>query len=239
MKRSTYKIIKISAITLLLAVLIFAVVFSAQKFSRYEKINFNKSLFLLGYPKSSDEEYMAVIASSVYISGGAGYVFNTDKASKVIISCYYNENEATLISENLKKRGVENEILSYKIENLILKSHQDKRVKKLIESNLQVAFTCSQALYEIANKVDRGEYTQREARQVIGDVNKVLTGIYNSDINEKSLISSSCKEMVYLLEKSLSRTNEILNSIIYSKDIRYVSICLADLIIKSSINFVV
>ena len=189
------------------------------------KITFEETFFFVCYKKSDNAISAGSLSETASNLGGAGYILKYNEKYYVTLSCYYEEDEANDICAALKQRELECFVL--KIETKEFKLYgNSKQNKELFKGNLKTFSSLSHLAYECANGIDTGAYSQNKAKSILANISDTLDGMLKSNGNNcftekiKSVIDECGKVSGYL----------------YSKNMRYIQIALADVIINAEFN---
>lgn len=204
----------ILAITVLICV--FAVSCNTVTFT------FETTFFFVCY-KSSDN-YLSASSMSDAVSsyGGAGYILELDGEYYVTVSCYYSESDANSVRDSLERRELNCFVLKKQTKKYSLPRSAEKNAE-LYKGNLNTLTSLSSLAYACANKLDTGEYSQANAKQVVSDILKGLKTLQSA--NMSNCFSSELRRLVTICEDAG-------NGIIYSKDLRKLQIAAADVVIN-------
>ena len=95
-----------------------------------------------------------------------------------------------------------------------------------IAANIKAADSCAHLLYDAANKLERGEASQEEARAYLRGAAAALDGLAQE--NESAVFALWNAE----LRSASRRLKEYAEGILYAKDLRYSQVALAFLILE-------
>lgn len=185
-------------------------------------LNFETTFYFVCY--KSEENYLSASSVSDAVSsyGGAGYILELDGEYFVTVACYYSESDALAVCNSLERRDLNCFVLEKQTENYSLPRSAEKFIE-LYKGNLNTLTSLSSLAYTCANKLDTGEYSQANARQVISDLLKGLKSLQT--VNLSNCFSGELRRLVTICEDAG-------NGIIYSKDLRKLQIAIADTIIN-------
>ena len=198
-----------------------AVIICSATFS-LAKIDFKAEFYFVCFSVEDNSISADAISSSVINLGGAGYVLEYGGEYFVTVACYYSENDAAHVRQNLLRRGLQCSVLSVEKDGYILKSRTKSR-KNLYSGNLTTLQSLSKLCYDCANGLDTGEYNQASAKAILTDVEIGLKGLKNANID--NCFSSEIKRL-------LAECEAADNGYIYSKALRKLQIAIADTLIN-------
>lgn len=108
-------------------------------------------------------------------SGGAGYPMG----ESVVVACYYGEEEAERVRFSLASRGESMEISKREVPAFFLDGKDEEEAEKILEL-FSAADSCARVLYYTANRLERGEIGQDEARAAVKNATECLFTIASS-----------------------------------------------------------
>ena len=190
-------------------------------------LTFKTTFCFVCYRAPENSVSASSLSGTVASYGGAGYILNRDGEYYVTVSCYYSEKDAETICAGLKRRDLDCSVLTVKTEKYKLPNGYAKRNSKLYEGNLNTLNSLSYLAYECANGLDTGEYSQGKAKEVISAIKSGLNGLSNA--NTANCFTQSLKRLYAECEDKQS-------GYIYSKDLRYIQIAIADTIINAELS---
>ena len=188
---------------------------------------FNASYYFVCYRVTDNVISAGSLSGTDSSYGGAGYNLSYDGNYYVIMSCYYQKNDAETVCSSLKKRDLDCTVLEIKTDEYRLKSYSAKRNEELYLGNLNTLHTLSMLAYECANGLDTGSYTQQQAKSVAYDIKSGLKGLLSAN-------SGNC--FMHGLNTVLNCCEEREKGYIYSKDMRYMQAAVIDLIVNVKLN---
>ncbi len=184
---------------------------------------FNASYYFVCYRVTDNVISAGSLSGTASSYGGAGYNLSYDGNYYVIMSCYYQKNDAETVCSSLKKRDLDCTVLEIKTDEYRLKSYSAKRNEELYLGNLNTLHTLSMLAYECANGLDTGSYTQQQAKSVVYDIKSGLKGLLNA--NRDNCFSSEIRRLIAIC-------GDISEGYVYSKDLRKLQIAIADTVIN-------
>ena len=167
------------------------------------------------------------LSGTVSSYGGAGYILNHDGDYYVTVSCYYSQNDAETVCANLKRKELDCSVLVATTEKYRLTNGYAKRNSKLYEGNLNTLNSLSRLAYDCANGLDTGEFSQGKANEVISAIRSGLSGL--SAANTDNCFTD-------ILKRLDTECDDRQGGFIYSKDMRYIQIAIADVIINAELS---
>ncbi|MDE7453425.1 MAG: hypothetical protein K2N22_03355 [Clostridia bacterium] len=220
-KRNTAFIAAVSAV-IAITVIICICAFSFSGGS----VEFESSYYFVCYRSPDNVVSAGSISSAVSSYGGAGYILDYDGKYYVTVSCYYRENDANTVCESLKRRDLECAVLTVKTDKYPVKSYSAKRNAKLYKGNFNTLNSLSLLAYECANGLDTGEYNQTKAKDVLAAIKNGLNGL-------KSTNKNNC--FTDVLDSLIDECDDLKDGYLFSKDMRYLQIAIADKIINAEL----
>lgn len=186
------------------------------------KVNFEAEYFFVSYSEEDDAVSAGSISGAVTNLGGAGYILPYNGAFYVTVAAYYDEKDAEKIKFSLLKRGLQCEILKVETGEYPTNSNVSGNKKKLFEGNLNTLDSLSRMAYSCANGLDRGEFDQTAAKEVIKNISNGLAGLEKS--NRDNCFSAEIERLSDILGD--------LGGYIRSKDVRRLQVAILDTIIN-------
>lgn len=165
--------------------------------------------------KECESTTAGVIAGGVADSGGAGYLYGDD----VVLSVYFTESDACSVRDRLDERGVETRIKEVSCKEFMLRGDASKR--DLAISNGKTVYAIGKELYEIANRLERAECTQEEARKALNGAVAALKGLQRENENADGALFSRWNAVLF---SAARKGEEIATQIIFCKDVRYLEV---------------
>ncbi len=190
-------------------------------------LTFKTTFYFICYRSPDNAVSASSLSGTVSSYGGAGYILNYDGDYYVTVACYYDNNDAETVCANLKKRDLKCWVLKVQTEKYKLPSRSAKSKSKLYEGNLNTLNSLSTLAYECANRLDTGEYNQGKAKEVISAIKSGLNGLLKN--NADNCFTSS-------LEYLITECDDKADGYVYSKDMRYIQIAVADAIINAELE---
>ena len=178
----------------------------------YARIQLNKTYYLL--VRVCDEETSVSVSTQVYLSGGAGYLIKKGKQDHVVISCYYLERDAEFVRRNLTDKGLSVQTVEYASGDFELSGSAAAYAEKVC-SNVETADSNARLLFDTANKLERTEISQEEARAAVRGAIASLSGLRKS--NEGGFF----ERWNAALASAERKGREIASGILFAKDLRY------------------
>ncbi len=164
-----------------------------------------------------EDKTVSAWSQNVYVSGGAGYVFTHEKQDYVALASYPTQAVAEGVQGTLQEKGQEVLILPLTLNALYFVGRENVEAQASVEGTVTTLLGCTQLLYNTANGVDSGQYTQNEARAVIDELKRVLVGLQSEGLAAfDNLLGGAVKECTAMT-----------SGIIYAKDIRYLQLSLS------------
>lgn len=181
----------------------------------YAGISLEKTYYFL--VRECEDTTASAVSGQVYLSGGAGFLLETEGREVVVLSCYFKITDGERVQSMMEEKGIETRLLSLRAEDFKLQDESAKFKKSVLE-NIETAETCAKMLYESANSLERNDITQDHARAA-------LRGVVSS---LKGLQSQNQEEFFSLWNKAISdaekRGRELCEGILFAKDLRYLQV---------------
>ncbi len=193
---------------------------------RASSITFKSTYFFVCYAMRDNAVSASSISSAVSEYGGAGYILEYDDTFYVTVACYYTENDAEKICDNLKKRNLNCSVLKIEKETYALQSDTANKCAELYRGNLNTLNSLSTLAYECANALDTGEYNQSKATAVVSSIKSGLNGLLSAN-------TDNC--FTQNLRRLCAECNDVSGGYIYSKDMRRLQIAIADAVINAEL----
>lgn len=186
-------------------------------------INFERKYYFVCYTVRDNAMSADAISDTVWKYGGAGYILEYGGNYYITVACYYSENEAERVKQNLLRRGLRCSVLSIEMNNYTIQSFNTHDKEQLYLGNLNTLYSLSELCYKCANGLDTGEYNQSAAKSVLSDVKSALSGLKNANL-ENCFYGE--------LRRLIAECEAIENGFLYSKDMRKIQIAITDTLIN-------
>lgn len=181
----------------------------------YARVSLTQEYWFL--VRDCEETTSAAVVVNTYLSGGAGYLIETDGEQTVVLACYYSEVSAQSVQRIMENKGVETRVVKYAPEDFELNGG-NASLKTLIESNAETVDTCARILYDTANGLERSELSQEEARAALRGAVSSLKGLREGNTKSDFGLWNTA------LSSAERRGREIASGIIFAKDLRYMQV---------------
>lgn len=217
-KRISPFTISVAVVLTVTAAIIFSVISCGST-----KIQFETEYYFVCYTIRDNALSADAISDTVSSYGGAGYVLEYDGNYYVTVACYYTENEANRVRQNLLKRGLNCSVLCIETDFYLIQSLGSQKKEQLYLGNLNTLYSLSELCYKCANGLDTGEYNQNSAKSVLNDVMSGLHGL--KEANTENCFWGEIRRLI-------AECEAVSEGFIYSKDMRKLQIAIADTIIN-------
>jgi hypothetical protein len=187
--------------------------------SAFNKINCSLTCFFIYYSIEEDEVSASSISTLVTNLGGAGEIIECDGVYYITIACYYKQEEAKLISDNLSNSGVNCGILKRTLSSVKLRSGNAVNNRQKYEDNINALISIANICYEAANNMDIGKVAPDNALQIVNDIKSSLSGLYAQN-------AANC--FADILKRLIAECNNICVGNIKSCDMRRLQIIVID-----------
>lgn len=146
------------------------------------------SVYFISTNKSLVEIEAVALGKDSMTNGSAGYIWEKDGYFYVISSGYQNENDATLVKNTLKAKGITAEIVNIDFEAIKLSYSFSQSEKEVMTSTIKMFKEIYSYLYDISICLDTEVYNETNA---IIEINKLLSSISATEKNYQSLFSEN------------------------------------------------
>jgi hypothetical protein len=159
--------------------------------------------------------------------GGAGYIVKCGDKYYITIACYYDEEDAQSVCENLKGKLYSCDVLEVEVKNLSVSGNAKNNANKY-SGNLTTLHSLSKICYLAANGIDSGEYDQTKAKGALDGVMRSLNGLLADNVSnpftsELARLIAECEDVYY-------------GGYVYSRDVRKVQVAITDCIANINLN---
>ena len=185
-------------------------------------LTFETTFYFVCYKTEDNYLSASSVADAVSSYGGAGYILELDGEYYITVSCYYSESDAKSVRDSLARRELNCFVLKKETNEYSLPASAKKNIG-LYRGNLNTLTSLSSLAYTCANKLDTGEYSQANAKQVSADILRGLRSLQTA--NADNCFSNELRRLVTICEDAG-------NGIIFSKDLRKLQIAIADTVIN-------
>lgn len=186
----------------------------------------NEYYFLV---KDCEETSVSAVAGDIYLSGGAGYYLEGENS--VAIACYFKAASAESVKANLGDKGGDVRVFVRKTAPLTLKGKAVSARDRIV-ANAETADSLARLLYDTANGLEQAKLSQTEARSaLVGAVSSLGGLIAENGEGVFSLWNTALKE-------AQRRGVELIEGLLFQKDIRYLQTLLCDRIVNIAEYFV-
>lgn len=164
----------------------------------FEDVN----LYLVALSGGEDQENARLTSARYMQRGAAGYLFETDGRWHSIGSVYFSKEEAEKMRVHLFESGMDAKIITVHQKGVLLRVTADEDTLKTLEFCLSAFSEYEKSLMDLANRLDAGTLSEREAR-VLLPVLKYDLSKHETSAKEKAQASgeNAVKEIfeMYLL----------------------------------------
>ncbi len=191
------------------------------------KLDFKNTYYFVCYKMTDNAVSAGSISQSVSNYGGAGYILQRGENYYITFSCYYSDDEAKAVCENLKDRNMECSVLKVETGDYRLPVNTSQNNDQLYLGNLNTMHSLSSLAYECANGLDTGEFSQNKAKQILGSVTDTLNGLLKA--NPSNCFTESIQSVI-------EDCKRLGGGYLLSKNMRYIQISIVDKIINAKLN---
>lgn len=192
-----------------------------------ENLTFEETYFFVCYRMSDNAVSAGSLSNTASSYGGAGYILYHNDNYYVTLSCYYKKDEAETVCSNLKKHDLECTVLKIETKEYKLNNQNAINNKELYLGNLNTLNSLSSLAYDCANGLDTGTYSQSKAKQILTSITDTLKGLLRTNANNCFTES---------IQSAILECESISSGYLFSKNMRYIQIALADRIINVQLN---
>ncbi len=190
-----------------------------------ESLTFEQTYYFVCYRMSDNAISAGSLSDTASSYGGAGYILKHKETYYVTLSCYYTEAEAEKVCSTLNNRDLQCTVLKIETNDYKL-NNSAKGNKELYLGNLNTLNSLSSLAYDCANGLDTGKYSQSNAKSILSSITDTLRGLLNN--NPNNCFTEYIKNIISDCEK--------FSGYLYSKNMRYIQIEIADTIINAQLN---
>lgn len=183
-------------------------------------VDYERDFYFL--TKECETSDVSVTVGNVYLSGGAGYILTDGNKELVALACYPDSDVAQKICDDLTRKGNEVRILQKSAEKWTIRGKKALSAEGMTNCCLKLD-ECERKLYASANSLEKGELTQSQAKLCLVGVISALGGARREEFPKWSK----------RLDEIILRARECAEGIVLSKDVRYLQIALADMLIRA------
>lgn len=181
----------------------------------YARISLEKEYYFL--VRDCEDTTASAVAGQVYLSGGAGYLYERSGHNSVVLACYFRETDAERVQSAMLEKGIDIRILALSGRDFSL-SGKAAAFCGAIESNIETVETCAHILFDAANGLERAELSQEEARVAVRGVVKSLKGLRLGCGDDFFAL------WAHKLVEAERRGAELSEGILFAKDLRYLQV---------------
>lgn len=188
-------------------------------------LSFDATFYYVCYDSPPDDSSIVSVSNLVHSYGGAGYIASFNNKSYVVVSCYYSNEDATAVCNQLNRKGLSCGVVKAEVPERKLLGSAKSNMEKYV-GNFNTLYSISKSCYNLANSVDKFEVGQQGAKSVLGEIKTALKGLAGSN-------GQNCfiKELEYLI----AECEDISYGYVFSYDIRRLQIAVCDSIVNVNI----
>lgn len=218
----------LAALALFAVLLTAFVVYLIRVGSDYVRVSLPQRYWLLA--KECEDSTETAVTGDVYLSGGAGYLYEADGVSAAVLACYYSEATAKSVCGTMSEKGMETFVAPLTPREFELNGAVVYEAER-VYANAKTVDSCAKILYNAANGLERCELSQDEARAALKGVVASLNGLCEG--NAGSFYGLWNAE----LQRAAKRGTEIAQGILFAKDFRYLQVQLCVLVSSAADYF--
>lgn len=193
--------------------LTFSLFFVGMMGMKTKKFTIDRTFYFLC--EQSKKESISVSVQTNYLDGGAGYALTREDKNYVVLAAYNDLADAQKVAENLK---VQTEVLPLELDTFYFTTAAQREVFSRVQGCVNTLLQCSDLLYKTANRLTMSEFTQREGRSIVQEIDLVLGG----------LLGEATEQTRNNLQAQKDKCKEILSDVIYAKDLRYLQLMMIE-----------
>lgn len=180
-----------------------------------------KTYYLLLSGEYEDEATAEVFAYGDYVNGGSGYLWAHGGKNYTVLSCYLSQSGAEEVQTLLNRQNISTEIYPIAVSYFVLRTPADLEDKELLSSSVSVIDGVLQTLYYTANSIEKGEFTQLQARSALAECKSLLSGL-----SAEQSAGVKYSAIASMAQNSIEELERLEDRIVYARDIRYVLVSL-------------
>lgn len=225
-KKSLFIALSCCAIILCLAIanLIASSVISADKNITEIKSN-SFDLYMISLGKSQIKTEATTLSSDYQKIGAGGYIWEKDGYFYIISSAYQNKNDALLVQNSIKNKGIDSELILVHFNNIAINGSFSDDEGKALTKAVNIFEQYYLSLYDIAISFDTSVYNEISARLSVNNAHSNLTStIANFETIFPDHSFSPIREFYSALTQALSSSKTLCSGLPLSAEQTYSSL---------------
>lgn len=161
---------------------VFSALFAMATLSKCVKqLTFSQEYFFLCFKTVDNAVSASSLSETVNSLGGAGYILEYRQSFYIVISCYYVEQSALNVKNNLSSKLIDCILLNAKRSDSEVKPSEYSQ----FYGNLNTLNELSKVAYACANSLDANECSQDNAKSVLSDISSNLSWLLKNNSGNK------------------------------------------------------
>lgn len=161
---------------------VFSALFAMATLSKCVKqLTFSQEYFFLCFKTVDNAVSASSLSETVNSLGGAGYILEYRQSFYIVISCYYDEQSALNVKNNLSSKLIDCILLNAKRSDSEVKPSEYSQ----FYGNLNTLNELSKVAYACANSLDANECSQDNAKSVLSDISSNLSWLLKNNSGNK------------------------------------------------------
>lgn len=161
---------------------VFSALFAMATLSKCVKqLTFSQEYFFLCFKAVDNAVSASSLSETVNSLGGAGYILEYRQSFYIVISCYYDEQSALNVKNNLSSKLIDCILLNAKRSDSEVKPSEYSQ----FYGNLNTLNELSKVAYACANSLDANECSQNNAKSVLSDISSNLSWLLKNNSGNK------------------------------------------------------
>lgn len=172
-------------------------------------------LYMISLSKSQVKSEAETLAKDYQQIGAGGYIWQIDEYYHVISSAYSNKNDAVLVQNSVKNKGIESELVKVSFPSIEIKGDFSESESKILNKSLSCFQSYYLSLYDISISYDTLVYNEISARLAINNAHSTLSSTL---ADFETIFADACEieplnSFHNLLENALSSSKSLCSAI--------------------------
>lgn len=179
-----------------------------------------KTLFCLSLSSHQNKDDALISSKNQQNQGGAGFVYQTNGAFKVVSSIYSSKKDCEKVVSNLNNSNYSCEIIPLNLPQINLKLNLNSSQTKILNESLNLFYKNYQTLYNLSVEFDKqniDEIKLKSSVKNLQDENAKVCEKYSKNFQQSSFIS------VLYVKIYLNKINSYLENILCAEENIYLS----------------
>ena len=199
-------------------------------------------LYMISLAKSQVKSEALSLSADYQKIGAGGYIWEQDGYFHVISSAYSNKNDAILVQNSVKAKGIENSLINVHFNGLSINGNFTDNEGKVLNKALNSFQNYYHSLYDIAISYDTSVYNEISARLAVNNSHSTLSSLLADfeTIFEDACTASPLKNLHSALNDALSISKDLCSGVpvnagqTYSSLIKYHYLKILDIYLNLS-----